>query len=284
MGRGTCIAPWWNDRRTIEAGLDAPVMTEMDGPSPDFGAPTFRAVTGAMIRGALAAGWRDFTASWGYGLFFGGFYTLCGLLLWGVTVWTGQSYWLMLAAFGFPLLGPLSAVGLYEISRLRAAGERLTWGRVLTGVWREKDRQIPSMAAVVIVLFIFWIFIGHVVFALFMGLSVMTNISTSYEVFFTSAGLTMIAVELMIGGAVALILFAITVVGMPMLVDREVDFVTAMIASVQLVLQNLGPMLAWAGVVVAALVAAMLPAFMGLPVVLPVLGHATWHLYRAALA
>lgn len=259
-------------------------MTETDGPTPDFGAPSFRTVTGDMIRGALAAGWRDFSASWGYGLFFGGFYTLFGLLLWRITVWTGQSYWLMLAAFGFPLLGPLSAVGLYEISRLRAAGHALTWGRVLTGVWREKDRQIPSMAAVVIVLFIFWIFIGHVVFALFMGLSVMTNISTSYEAFLTSSGLTMIAAELLIGGVVALILFAITVVGMPMLVDREVDFVTAMIASVQLVTHNPGPMLAWAAVVVIALLVAMLPAFMGLPIVLPVLGHATWHLYRAALA
>jgi uncharacterized membrane protein len=259
-------------------------MTEIPGAAPDFGAPSFRPVTGDMIRGALAAGWRDFAASWGYGLFFGGFYALFGLVLWRVTVWTGQSYWLMLAAFGFPLLGPLSAVGLYEISRLRAAGVRLTWGRVLTGVWREKDRQIPSMAAVVIVLFIFWIFIGHVVFALFMGMSVMTNISTSYEAFFTSAGLMMIAAELLIGGAVALILFSITVVGMPMLVDREVDFVTAMIASVSLVLRHPAPMLTWAAVVVLALVVAMVPAFLGLLVVLPILGHATWHLYRAALA
>jgi uncharacterized membrane protein len=259
-------------------------MTGIDGAPAGFGAPEFRPVTGVMIRSALAAGWRDFAASWPFGVFFGGFYAVFGLILWRVTVWTGQSYWLMLAAFGFPLLGPLSAVGLYEISRLRAAGVRLTWARVLTGVWREKDRQIPSMAAVVIVLFIFWIFIGHVVFALFMGLSVMTNVSTSYAVFFTSSGLMMIAAELLIGGAVALILFAITVMGMPMLVDREVDFVTAMIASVQLVLANPGPMLGWAAVVVTALVAAMVPAFLGLVVVLPVLDHATWHLYRLALA
>lgn len=259
-------------------------MTETEDLPENFGAPAFRDVTGAMIRDALALGWRDFAASWPYGLFFGGFYAMFGILLWQVTAWTGQSYWLMLAAFGFPLLGPLSAVGLYEISRLRAAGEDLTWGRVLTGVWREKDRQIPSMAAVVIVLFIFWIFIGHVVFALFMGLSTMTNISSSYAVFLTSNGLMMIAVEIVIGGAVALLLFAITVMGMPMLVDREVDFVTAMIASVGVVTRHPGPMLAWAGVVVLALIAAMLPAFLGLLVVLPVLGHATWHLYRAALA
>lgn len=258
-------------------------MAEAEDLPDKFGAPEFREVSIAMVRGALALGWRDFAATWPYGVFFGGFYALFGILLWRVTVWTGQGYWLMLAAFGFPLLGPLSAVGLYEISRLRAAGERLTWGRVLTGVWREKDRQIPSMGAVVIVLFIFWIFLGHVIFALFMGLSTMTNISTSYAVFLSSNGLMMIAVELMIGGAVALLLFAITVMGMPMLVDREVDFVTAMIASVAAVTRNPVPMLGWAAVVVLSLVAAMVPVFLGLVVVLPVLGHATWHLYRAAV-
>lgn len=258
-------------------------MTDAQDLPENFGAPAFREVTGRMIRDALALGWRDFASTWPYGVFFGGFYALCGLLLWQVTVWTGQGYWLMLAAFGFPLLGPLSAVGLYEISRLRARGTPLTWGRVLTGVWREKDRQIPSMAAVVIVVFIFWIFIGHVVFALFMGLSTMTNVSTSYAVFLTSNGLMMLAVEAMIGGAVALLLFAITVMGMPMLVDREVDFVTAMIASVGTVTRNPAPMLAWAAIVTASLLVAMVPAFLGLVVVLPVLGHATWHLYRAAV-
>lgn len=259
-------------------------MTETQDLADNFGAPEFRDVTGEMIRDALSRGLADFAATWPFGLFFGGFYVLCGLVLWQVTVWTGQGYWLMLAAFGFPLLGPLSAVGIYEISRLRAAGDRPTWGHVLTGVWREKDRQMPSMAAVVIVLFIFWIFIGHVVFALFMGLSTMTNVSSSYEVFLTSNGLMMIGVELMIGGAVALLLFAITVMGMPMLVDREVDFVTAMIASVGVVTRNPGPMLGWAAIVTCALLAAMVPAFLGLLVVLPILGHATWHLYRAALA
>lgn len=259
-------------------------MTDTQDLPENFGAPEFRPVTNAMIREALSRGLSDFAATWPYGLFFGGFYALFGLALWQVTVWTGQGYWLMLAAFGFPLLGPLSAVGLYEISRLRDAGERTTWARVLTGVWREKDRQMPSMAAVVIVLFIFWIFIGHVVFALFMGLSTMTNVSSTYEVFLTSNGLMMIGVELMIGGAVALLLFAITVMGMPMLVDREVDFVTAMIASVGVVTRHPGPMLSWAAIVTVTMILAMLPLFLGLIVVLPVLGHSTWHLYRAALA
>lgn len=258
-------------------------MTHKDDPNLSFGVPDFHQVTGDMILDAVRMGWQDFKKSYQFGLFFGGFYTLCGLALWQLTVITGQSYWIMLAAFGFPLLGPFAAVGLYEISRLLELGKKPTWGRVLTGVWREKDRQIPSLSAIIIVLFIFWVFIGHVIFALFMGLSTMTNVSTSYEVFLTPNGLMMIAAELLIGGLVAMILYSITVIAMPMLVDREVDFVTAMITSVGVVSRNLRPMLIWGACVTAALFMGMFPYFFGLLVVLPVLGHATWHLYRASV-
>lgn len=248
------------------------------------GLPKFRPVTVDMIRTAFGKGVADFRRSARYGLFFGGFYVVCGLVMLWLTRWTGQSYWLMLAAFGFPLIGPFAAVGLYEVSRLLEREAPLSWKSVLTGIWREKDRQIPSLAAIIIVLFIFWIFVGHVVFALFMGNVVMTNVSTSYDVFFTSSGLMMILAEALIGGFAALIIYAVTVIGMPLLVDRDVDFVTAMIASVDVVLRNPLPMLGW-GIFVAVLLAiAMLPYFLGLLVVLPVLGHATWHLYQALAA
>lgn len=250
--------------------------------APLMGAPEFRPVTAEMIRAALARGWADFRKAPQYGLFFGGFYTLCGLLLLWLTRATGQTYWILLAAFGFPLIGPFAAVGLYEVSKLLDEGRRLTWRQVLTGVWREKDRQIPALAAIIIVLFIFWVFIGHVVFALFMGLSTMTNVSTSWEVFLTANGLMMLLAQALIGGFVAFILYSMTVMGMPMLVDREVDFVTAMITSFAVVMRNPVPMLGWGVIVVLALLAAMLPWFLGLLVVLPVLGHATWHLYTGA--
>lgn len=257
-------------------------MTQTETSGPQMGAPEFRAVTADMIRQALAQGWADFRRAPKYGLFFGGFYTLCGLVLWQVTQLTGQTYWILLAAFGFPLIGPFAAVGLYEVSKLMDEGKPLSWNMVLTGVWREKDRQIPSLAAIIIVLFVFWVFIGHVVFALFMGLTTMTNISTSWEVFLSGNGLMMIAAQMLIGGLVAFILYSITVFGMPMLVDREIDFVTAMITSFSVVLRNPVPMLAWGVIVVAALFVGLFPYFFGLLIVLPVLGHATWHLYTAA--
>jgi uncharacterized membrane protein len=118
---------------------------------------------------------------------------------------------------------------------------------------------------------------------LFMGLTTMTNVSQSWEVFLTPTGLTMIAVELVVGAVLAFLLFALTVVSLPLVLDREVDFVTAMLTSLAVVRQNLGVMLCWAGLIAALTLVALLPWFLGLIVVLPVLGHATWHLYRRAL-
>lgn len=247
------------------------------------GAPDFHPVDVSMIREALKQGIADFICAPRYGVFFGLFYVVCGWALMALTSWTGQTYWILLAAFGFPLIGPFAAVGLYEVSRRIDEKEPLSWRAVLGAAWREKDRQIPSMAAIIILLFIFWVFIGHILFALFMGFSTMTNISTSYEAFFTQSGVMMIIAQMLIGGLVAFLLYSITVVGMPMLVDREVDFVTAMISSFGLVMRNPKPMLLWGVVVVVALVIAMLPYFLGLLVVLPVLGHATWNLYRSAI-
>ena len=121
-------------------------------------------------------------------------------------------------------------------------------------------------------------------FALFMGLSPMTNISSGWEAFLTPEGLTMMAVEFAVGGVLAFLLYALTVVSPPLLLDREVDFVSAMILSFNCMAQNPLVLAAWALLIAVATLAALLPWFLGLVVVLPVLGHATWHLYRRALA
>ena len=118
------------------------------------------------------------------------------------------------------------------------------------------------------------------IFALFLGLSTMTNISSSLEVFLTLNGMVMLVVGSLVGALFALLLYMITVISLPLLLDREVDFVTAMIASFTYVQHNFVPMMLWAALIAAVTFAALLPGFLGLFLVLPLLGHATWHIYR----
>jgi uncharacterized membrane protein len=246
--------------------------------------PRINTLTMADLAAVLRLGWRDFRSAPAFGLFFGAVYALGGWIMYHALTVAGQLWLTLPAAAGFPILGPFLACGLYEVSRRIEAGRPLGWRPVLGVIWAEKNRQIPSMAVVIVVFFLFWNFLAHMIFALFLGLSVMTDVSSSLAVFATPNGLAMLAVGTAVGAVFATLLFSITVVSLPLLMDREIDFVTAMITSFGTVRQNPVVMLTW-GVIIAVLVfAAMLPAFLGLLVVLPVLGHATWHLYRRALS
>jgi uncharacterized membrane protein len=236
------------------------------------------------LRAALAAGWRDFLRAPGLGLFFAGVYVLGGWIITLALTGEGRLWWTLVAGAGFPILGPFIACGFYEVSRRLEAGEPLDWGAVLGVIFRQKDRQIPSMAAVIVVFFLFWNFLAHMIFALFLGKSSMTNVTSSFEVFFTPEGMMMLAFGTAVGAVFAGVLFALTVVSLPLLLDREVDFITAMIASWSLVAANPRVMLAWGAMIAAGLFLGMLPGFVGLFLVLPLFGHATWHLYRRALA
>jgi len=138
---------------------------------------------------------------------------------------------------------------------------------------------LPSLCAIIIMVFLFWFFLAHMIFALFMGLSTMTNVSSSFEVYLTPNGMMMLAMGSVVGAFFALLLFMITVIAMPLLHDREVDFVTAMITSFDVVLKNPVPMFAWALLISVLTFVAMIPAFLGLYLILPLLGHASWHLY-----
>lgn len=245
--------------------------------------PEVQGISPSDIPAVLAAGWRDFMRAPGFGLFFSGFYVLGGIVLYLVFAMAGQEWWLMPVIVGFPILAPFAAVGLYEVSRRLERGVPLVWSEVLGVVFAQKDRQIPSMAMVVLLMFMFWVFVAHTIFALFMGLSALTNITTSPAAIFQGNGPVMLLVGSLIGAGFAAVLFSITVAGLPLLLDREVDFVSAMILSVTSVLSNLGVMMLWAAVIAVVLFVAMIPLFLGLFIALPVLGHATWHMYRRLL-
>lgn len=255
-------------------GLDAtaqtaPVMVARDLALADLGA-------------ALAAGWRDFVARPLFGLFFAGIYVLAGLGLYYALVTQGQPALLIPATAGFPLLAPFIAVGLYEVSRRRQAGLPVHWGPVLGALRGHGDEQLFSMGGLVFVAFGFWLSVAHGIFAVFMAESGIGG-ESMVALLGTPAGLAMLAVGSAVGGVMALVFYALTVISLPMLVDRKVDFVTAMITSLKVVRANPAVMLAWAGLIAVALAAALVPLFLGLLVVLPVLAHATWHLYRRAI-
>jgi uncharacterized membrane protein len=246
--------------------------------------PDVQGVSPSDIPAVLAAGLRDFMRAPAFGLFFSAFYVLGGIVLYLVFAAAGQEWWLMPVIVGFPILAPFAAVGLYEVSRRIERGVPLVWSEVLGVVFAQKDRQIPSMAMVVLLMFMFWVFVAHTIFALFMGLSALTNVTTSPAVIFQGNGPVMLVVGTLIGAGFAAVLFSITVAGLPLLLDREVDFVSAMIVSVKAVLANIPAMIVWGLVISVVLFVAMIPIFLGLFIALPVLGHATWHMYRKLLA
>ncbi|NIY80446.1 MAG: DUF2189 domain-containing protein [Rhodobacteraceae bacterium] len=254
-------------------------MTEMTAAAAPL--PDVARLSLADLRVALAAGWQDYRRAPMFGGFFAAVYVLIGLGF--VMFGAGTVLWTFAFSLAFPLFAPFAAVGLYEVSRRLDRGGAMDWYKILSVVMAERDRQIPWMGAIIVIYVLFWSFLAHMIFALFMGLSVMTNVSSSYDVFLTANGLTMIAVELAVGGVLAFILFSLTVTSLPHLLDKEVDFVTAMLFSLRVVRENLFVMLVWAGLIAVVTLVSMVPLFLGLFVTLPVFGHATWHLYRRAL-
>lgn len=242
--------------------------------------PAIGRVTAAELRSALKAGIDDFRRAPVYGLVFSAVYVVAGLAL--VSVGAGTLAWTLTLSLGFPLVAPFAAVGLYEVSRRLEAGMPLVPGEIFGVVFAERRRQIPWVGVVLVLILLFWSFFAHMLFAAFAGPSALFE-PVSPGWLLTTEGATLAAIELAVGGAVALFTFAITVVSLPLLMEKEVDFVTAMLLSLRTVTSNLAIMLVWALIIAVMLVVAMLPAFLGLFVVLPVLGHATWHLYRRAL-
>ena len=236
-------------------------------------------LTFADLRAALRAGLADFLACPLYGLFFAAIYVVGGLALLYAVMQAGQSAWLIAAMAGFPLVAPFAAVGLYEVSRRRLAGEPVSWRPVLGALRSRGDDQVMLMGSFIFVAFAFWIIIAHTISLVFLADAGAQGI----DVLLTPAGLAMLAVGGAVGALLAWALFAMTVTSLPMLLDRDIDAVSAIIVSLKVVSANLGVMLGWAILVAATLALAMAPLFLGLLVALPVLGHATFHLYRRAV-
>lgn len=254
-------------------------------PAQRSGLPRVNVMTTADIRDCLGKGLSDFARAPMFGLVFGGVFAFSGLMIVAaLTVW--QKPWLIYPfALGFPLIGPFAAVGLYEVSRRLEKGQPLVWGEILSVMAAQRSRELVWMAFVMLFVFWIWMYQIRLLLAIFLGQMSFSSFDKFINlVLYTSQGWLFLAFGHVIGAFLALSLFALTVIAIPMAMEREVDFITAMITSVKTVVVSPLPMAGWGVIVTLAVIAACIPFFLGLLVVLPVLGHTTWHLYKRAVA
>ena len=238
----------------------------------------------------VGLGMRDFRRAPGYGLFFGGIYVVGGWTLVLFLVQFRLYYLVYPMAVGFALIAPFIASGFYTVSqRLEsapqdAAGRLLTWGRVLGSVRSMFSRDLGWMALVTGFSFFIWMDIAAFLSFGFMGFQLFHFNELIHEILTTPTGWLFLVVGNTAGAIIAFTVFSYTVVSIPMLFERDIDFITAMVTSVRFVLQNRAVMALWCATIAAVTFVSLLSAFIGLFVTLPVLGHATWHLYRRAVA
>lgn len=246
--------------------------------------PVVRRIAVTDVVDALGEGVRDFQALPLFGLAVGALYAGGGVAIVLCVMALHMAYLAYPLAAGFALIGPFAALALYEVSRCREAGEAPSFARIWAAI--RSRGELGWMAFVTLFVFVMWMYQVRFLMALFLGLH--ASFSNLHEfigvILTTNEGLAFLAVGNIEGAVLSLVLFSLTVVSFPLLLDRDVDFVTAMITSVRAVVTSPLPMIGWAVVIVVLLIVSALPFFLGLIVTLPILGHATWHLYRRIVA
>ncbi len=243
-----------------------------------------RAVTPGDIVDSLGAALRDFRAAPFYDLVLGGLFAVGGWALILLLLGLHLPFLVYPLAAGFALIAPFGAAAFYAISRILERGEGVTWGGIFRSVWRATKSDLGWMALVTGFSLFIWLDIAAFLFFGFIGFSSAVNPSELVRVIFTTpTGLTFLAVGHAVGAAIAFAVFSFSVTSFPMLFDRDVDFVTAMITSVKIVIANPAAMILWLVTVAALIGVSLLSGLVGLFVIMPILGHASWHLYRRAL-
>lgn len=267
---GPLVAP---DRSSTAAAEEAPSLA----PAPRTGI-VLRQLSFADPLRWLALGWADFKRAPGIGLFYGACFTVMGWAL--MRVYEHAPAYLLALSAGFLLVAPFLCLGIYHVSRELQAGRQPDFGASLMA-WDARMGQLGIFAFVLLVLEMLWARSTLVIFAVtFDG---MPDFKGSLSALFNPENVTFIVAWAVVGAIFATLIFSVSVVSMPMLLDRQTDAITAALTSLRLVLTQTGVMFFWAVLISAITFAAMAPWFVGLLVVAPVIGHASWHAYRAAV-
>jgi uncharacterized membrane protein len=243
--------------------------------------PAIRKIGYKDVEEALAKGFADFWAMPSHAVFLSILYPIVGLVL--VVMTSGENvmplFYPLLS--GFALVGPFAAIGLYEVSRRRELGLETNWQHAFDVL---KSPSIPSIAVLGIILtviFVAWIATAEALYSgLFHPTAPQAYVDFLKEVLTTSHGLALVILGNILGLFYMMIVFSISVVSFPLLLDRDIGAAAAIKTSIRAFIYNPLPMTFWAVIVVGVLTLGMLALIVGLAVAIPVLGHATWHLYR----
>ena len=245
---------------------------------------TIRRIGIADLKDALRKGADDFVAMPTHALFLGAIYPIVGLLLARLAFGYSVLPLLYPLAAGFALVGPLAGLGLYELSRRREAGLDVSATHALDVMKSSSFGAIVALGLLLLVLFALWMLAANAIYIATFGYAPPASIGAFLsDVFTTEAGWRMIVAGNIVGFFFAVLALVISVASFPLLLDRDVGAAVALATSVRVVLENPVTMAVWGLIVAALLLVGSLPFFLGLAVVVPILGHATWHLYRRAV-
>jgi len=244
-------------------------------------APVVRKIAMSDLKDALAQGIDDFRAFPTHVVFLSIIYPVIGLLLAGFTLRYDLVPLLFPLAAGFALIGPFAAIGLYELSRQRELRGDVTWWDAFGARRSHSTDGIIALGVLLLITFVVWIAVAQAIYVASFGYTPPELIPDFMRrVLTTPAGWTLIIVGNGVGFLFAAAVLTISVVSFPLLLDRDVGAVVAVLTSVRATLKNPLVIAAWGLIVAALLLLGSLPLFVGLAVVMPVLGHSTWHLYR----